>query len=162
MSILCDFEIRALAETTIFKFAPGLIRPGSLEVRLGSEFMLIESSASSECVPYPFAQHDEKSPYFVLPGQMVIAQTYEIFNLPPVLSASFQTWTRFGTCHAWLEPGHEGPVQVLIKNPRQLHSLPIWPEMELGQIVFYRMSQRPLHPGGFYKARNSPSRRQSE
>ena len=42
------------------------------------------------------------------------------------------------------DPGFYGSVMTLeLHNSRQLHPVPIWPGMKIGQMVFHLMSQPP-------------------
>ena len=45
----------------------------------------------------------------------------------------------------YADPGWNGSVLTLeLKNSRQLLPLPLYPGMKIGQMVFFRMSQKPV------------------
>jgi len=45
----------------------------------------------------------------------------------------------------YADPGWHGSVLTLeLKNSRQLLPLPLYPGMKIGQMVFFRMSQKPV------------------
>jgi len=149
--ILSDNEIRQLCEAGMVQpFDPALINPASLDVRLG-DLLLIESAASPDLVPYDLEDHSEGHPYLLVPGQFALAQTLEIFNLPAHVAAQFMlksSRAREGLEHlmaGYCDPGWYGSVLTLeLHNSRQLHPVPLWPGMKIGQMVFHRMSQEPV------------------
>jgi len=151
MTILCDWEITALCENgMVTPFMGELVNPASLDVRLG-HLLLIESVQSSEMVPYPLDRHTEDGPYLLVPGQFVLAQTVEMFNLPIDIAAQFMlksSRAREGLEHlmaGYCDPGWHGSVLTLeLHNSRQLHPVPLWPGMKIGQMVFHRMSELPM------------------
>jgi dCTP deaminase len=149
--ILSDHEIRHLCLTCdlVTPFDPELINPASIDVRLG-DTLLIESAQSRELVPYPLHQHTEQNPYELKPGQFCLGQTVETFNLPEYIAAQFMlksSRARDGLEHlmaGYCDPGWHGSVLTLeLHNSRQLHTLPLWPGMKIGQMKLYRMSAIP-------------------
>ncbi len=149
--ILPDHEIRRLCEAgMVTPFDdPSLVNPASLDVRLGHQ-LLIESCESPQLVPYPLDQHSEADPYLLQPGQFVLAQTVETFNLPPTVAAEFRlksSRAREGLDQAlavWADPGWHGSVLTMeLRNNRQLHAIPLWQGMKIGQMVFHRMAATP-------------------
>lgn len=152
MTILADHQIHALCSRgMVTPFDPALVNPASLDVRLGGT-LLIESAQGPELVPYPLDDHDEANPYWLQPGQFVLAQTLERFKLPEVVAAEFRlksSRAREGLDQAlavWADPGWSGSVLTMeLRNNRQLHPIPLWPEMRIGQMVFHQMSSLPEH-----------------
>ena len=149
--ILSDHEIRHLCLTCdlVTPFDPELINPASIDVRLG-DTLLIESAQSRELVPYPLHHHTEQNPYEFKPGQFCLGQTVETFNLPDHIAAQFMlksSRARDGLEHlmaGYCDPWWHGSVLTLeLHNSRQLHSLPLWPGMRIGQMKLYRMSAIP-------------------
>lgn len=131
-------------------FDPTLVNPASLDVRLG-DALLIESVQSTDLVPYPLEQHSQENPYLMRPGEFVLAQTLEVFNIPVDIAAQFvlkSSRAREGIEHllaGFADPGFNGSVMTLeLHNSRQLHSVPIWPGMKIGQMIFYVMSEVPI------------------
>jgi dCTP deaminase len=148
--ILCDFEILNLCQQGMVQgFDPELINPASLDVRLG-DTLLIESAESPELVPYPLDGNCSADPYLLRPGQFVLAQTREVFNIPANIVGEFRlksSRAREGMDQAlavWLDPGWHGSVLTLeLRNNRQLWSQPLYPGLKIGQVIFHRMSQPP-------------------
>jgi dCTP deaminase len=149
--ILEDASILALIKAGAIENADlELVNPASLDVRLGPN-LLIESAESLELVPLSIAHHSPVNPYWLVPGQFVLAETMEVFNMPESVAGQFalkSSRAREGLEHllaGWIDPGFSGSVLTLeLKNARQLQRLPLWPGMRLGQIVFHKMAHTPL------------------
>lgn len=144
-----DHEIRTLCEHgLVTPYEPSLINPASLDVRLGAS-MLIESAESPEMVPYPFGDHSEDAPYLLAPGEFVLLPTLEFVQIPEHLDAQFvlkSSRAREGIQHmlaGYLDPGFCGVITLELQNSRQLHSIPIWPGMKIGQLKLSPLRSRP-------------------
>jgi dCTP deaminase len=151
VTTLPDWQIQNAAhDGLIVPFNPDQLNPTSHDVLLGG-MLLIESAEGPELVPYPLQDHTEAEPYLLRPGQFVLAQTMETFNLPDTIAAEFRlksSRARSGLDQAlavWCDPGWHGSVLTLeLRNNRQLHPVPLWPGMRIGQMVFHRMEELPL------------------
>jgi dCTP deaminase len=149
--ILPDFQIAELCRAgMVTPFNPDLLNPASLDVRLG-DTLLIESAQGREMIPYPFHKHHELDPYLLMPSQFTLAPTMEAFNLPDTIAAQFMlksSRAREGLEHlmaGYCDPGWSGSVLTMeLHNSRQLHPIPLWPGMKIGQMVFHRMAAPPL------------------
>ena len=147
--ILPDFEIRRLCEAGMVEpFDPALVNPASLDVRLGHT-LLIEGAESRAMVQFPFHLHSEEDPYLMVAGQFVLAPTLEFVRVPETCNAQFvlkSSRAREGIEHllaGYLDPGFHGVVTLELHNSRQLHAVPIWPGMKIGQLVFSQMLAPP-------------------
>lgn len=148
---LADFQIAELCRAgMVSPFDETLVGPASLDVRLG-DTLLIESAVGPELVPYPLGHHSQERPYLLVPGQFVLAETLETFNLPDWLCVEFKlksSRAREGADHALAgfgDPGwHGSRLTMELKNNRQLHPIPLWPNMLIGQMVFRKMDAVPL------------------
>lgn len=153
MAILPDWRICALCtgpSPMVAPFDEQLINPASLDVRLGDQ-ILLESCEGPALVPYPLSDHDEGQPYWLRPGQFILAHTVEVFNLPDHMSAQFvlkSSRAREGLNNllaGWADPGWHGSTLTLeLQNVRQLQSVAIWPGMKIGQMVFHTMADAPM------------------
>lgn len=149
--ILCDWEIRALCEGGMVEpFDPSLVNPASLDVRLGDHLM-VEVEHSPELQLLSIAHLSEANPYWLAPGEFVLAETVETFHLPARVAAQFMlksSRARSGLEHlmaGYCDPGWHGSRLTLeLHNSRKLHNVPIWPGMKIGQMVFHQMSATPL------------------
>ena len=147
--ILPDHAIHQLCTAGMVEpFDPALINPASLDVRLGSQ-LLIESCQSPRLVPYPLEQHSETDPFLLQPSQFVLAATLEFVRVPDTCNAQFvlkSSRAREGIEHllaGYLDPGFHGVITLELHNSRQLHAVPIWPGMRIGQLVFSQMLAPP-------------------
>ena len=149
--ILSDTEIHDLITTQgmVQDHDPELINPASLDLRLGNLIML-ESVQNHQMIPLEISRYTPEHPYQLVPGQFVLAQTIETFNMPEDVAGLFflkssRAREGYENLHAgYADPGWHGSTLTLeLKNARQLQSLPIWPGLKIGQMVFFRMSQRP-------------------
>jgi dCTP deaminase len=151
MTILCDYEIKALCtDGMVQNYDEALINPASLDLRLGDTIM-IESAESLDMRPLSIAGRTADNPYELKPGQFILAQTIEVFNMPENIAGLFflkssRAREGYENLHAgYADPGWHGSVLTLeLKNSRQLLPLPLYPGMKIGQMAFFRMSNMPI------------------
>jgi dCTP deaminase len=152
VSVLADWEIRSLCQASqmVWPFDEKLLNPASLDVRLGLNLM-IEVRDQPELMRIDISERTEDDPYLLLPGEVCLAETIEQFNLPDSISAQFVLKSSrardfYGHMLAgWCDPGWHGSKLTLeLKNERRYHSLPLYPNLKIGQMVFFRMSAIPL------------------
>lgn len=150
--ILCDWEIRALCEgqSMVEGYDPALVNPASLDVRLG-HLLQVERRFSSGMRMVCISGRTQERPYWLHPSHFVLGHTLEVFNLPDNIAAQFvlkSSRAREGLEHllaGYCDPGWNGSVLTMeLHNSRRLHAIPLWPGMKIGQMVFHRMSSRPL------------------
>jgi dCTP deaminase len=150
--ILSDRDIAKLCrEGMITPFDEYLLNPASLDVRLGTNIM-IETKDSDELQLEELtpALITKDNPFSLHPNEFILAQTLEIFDIPDDICGQFalkSSLARAGFEHSlagWVDPGFNSSVLTLeLKNARQHRSVPLWPGMRIGQIIFMRMSSRP-------------------
>jgi len=148
--ILSDTEIHDLIEQGMVQhYQPELINPASLDLRLG-DLIMLESVESHQMIPLSIKDYTAEHPYQLVPGQFILAQTMEVFHMPEDIAGLFflkssRAREGYENLHAgYADPGWHGSALTLeLKNARQLQSLPIYPELKIGQMVFFRMSKRP-------------------
>jgi dCTP deaminase len=150
MTILADHEINTLANKGMVEnYKIDLINPASLDLRLGNLIML-ESVSSHQMIPLDISRYTVDHPYELVPGQFILAQTMETFNMPEDIAGLFflkssRAREGYENLHAgYADPGWHGSTLTLeLKNARQLQPLPIYPGLKIGQMVFFRMSTKP-------------------
>lgn len=152
--VLPDYQIRALCagehQPLAEPFDESLLNPASYDIRLNDD-LLIETVISPDMIPYPFHRHDEKNPYLLQPHQFVLASSLEIFHFPDNIAGQFllkSSRARSGLEHlhaGWIDPGfNRSRLTLELVNLRQLHPIPIWPGLRIGQICLQEMAARPL------------------
>lgn len=148
--ILSDTEIHDLIQQGMVQhYQPELINPASLDLRLG-DLIMLESVESHQMIPLSIKGYTAEHPYELVPGQFILAQTMEVFNMPEDVAGLFflkssRAREGYENLHAgYADPGWHGSTLTLeLKNQRQLQPLAIYPGLKIGQMVFFRMSQRP-------------------
>jgi len=148
--ILSDTEIHDLIhQGMVHHHQPELINPASLDLRLG-DLIMLESVESHQMIPLSIKDYTAEHPYQLVPGQFILAQTIETFVMPEDVAGLFflkssRAREGYENLHAgYADPGWHGSALTLeLKNARQLQPLPIYPGLKIGQMVFFRMSQRP-------------------
>lgn len=150
--ILNDLEIERLCkeQAMVLPFSSDQLNPASYDVRLGNQIM-IESVASSDFVRTPIERFTKENPWLLRPGQFCLASTEELLNMPEDVAGQFALKSsrgREGYSHAlsaFIDPGFHGSRLTLeLHNIRQVHPIPLYPRMLIGQIVFHRMYGTPL------------------
>lgn len=150
MSLLPDHLIRyqCIRRSLVVPFDPDLLNPASLDVTLGS-LLLVEVEHTSALQPLDIAHTSQANPFLLEPGEFVLAQTREMFNIPDDIAARFalkSSRAREGIQHAlagFADPGFHGAVMTLeLKNMRRLHSVAIWHGMKIGQMTFEQLASQ--------------------
>jgi len=118
------------------------LNPASYDLLLGNEIM-IESAVSDDLVRVDISEYCQEDPYYLRPGQWILAETWETFNMPNDVAGLFvlkssRAREGFEHSHAGLaDPEWYGSKLTLeLTNARQLRSLRLWPGMKIGQMVF--------------------------
>jgi len=151
MAVLSDWEIRLKCDGSqmVWPFAPELLNPASLDVRLGDHLM-IESTESPELKRIDISGKTKNDPYLLLPSEFCLAETLEQWDIPADISCQFvlkSSRAREGLNHllaGWCDPGWHGSKLTLeLKNERKHHPLPLYPGLKIGQMVFHEMSSVP-------------------
>lgn len=151
MSYLPDHEIERLARdhAMIVPYRCEQLNSASYDVRLGDELM-IESLGSSRFVRQTIRGYSEASPWLFGHGQFCLSCTEEIINMPDNVAGHFTLKSsrgREGYSHAlsgFIDPGFHGSRLTLeLHNILQLHDIPLYPGMLIGQIVFERLESTP-------------------
>lgn len=88
--------------------------------------------------------------YNLQPGAFVLAQSQQVFNLPPYISAEYKlksSMARIGLEHlnaGWCDAGWNGSVLTLeLKNMTRFHNIGLEAGVGIGQIVFFKHTPVP-------------------
>lgn len=161
IKMLCNcYDIIDFIEAGILVNArPEAINATSIDVHLG-QFILVEripdhTRESGLPAIVSLAQKDqlsmqkidlkEQETFLLRPGQFILAQTQEIFNLPNNLSAEYKlksSMARIGLEHlnaGWADAGWTGSVLTLeFRNLTTFHEIELKYGDRVGQMVFFR------------------------
>ena len=155
MTILADFQIRQLMSRRpplVTPFDESLVNPCSLDCLLGDEIMIESAQTPEMTTKLSIADTTKDDPFLLKPGQFILATTRETVTIPDDLSAIFMlksSRAREGIEHShagFIDAGFSGTITLEISNVRQLHPLPLWAGMKIGQLVFSRLDEIPLNP----------------
>lgn len=159
MSLLSYDDLLLIAlDGVISPVLPGAINSTSIDIHLG-QFVLFEQRPDHENrtialrdrTPLTQGQLDLKREPFVLnPGEFILAQSVETFNLPNTISAEYKlksSMARIGLEHlnaGWCDAGWNGSVLTLeLKNMNRYHAIKLHYGDAIGQMVFYRHAEVP-------------------
>lgn len=150
-------ELCGLVDDGVIDANPALINGASIDVRLGQTLLLeqrrpdnavIDLSRREAMATQRFEM--DATGYKIPPGQFLLAETIETFNLPDDIAAFFllkSSMARAGLEHSqagFADPGWHGSVLTMeLKNLTQHYYLHLRPGMRIGQIVFFRVQPVP-------------------
>jgi dCTP deaminase len=149
--ILHDREIRRFCEEErmIVPFDLDQLNPASYDLLLGNEIM-IESAVGDDLIRVDISDCTKEDPYWLRPGQWILGETWETFNMPDDVAGLFflkSSRAREGFEHShagFADPQWNGSKLTLeITNARQLRSRPLYPGLKIGQMVFFLMAGVP-------------------
>ena len=158
--ILNDVTIRLLSQTKpwdgeakplIAPFREEQLNPASYDVVIGNSIKVQERESQDPWdfltpawVSVDISRQSKENPYFLEPGEAILAETEEIFNLPNNLSCMFKLkssrarelynhmFAGFG------DPGwHDSTYTLELINQGMHNCLPIYPGLKIGQVIFW-------------------------
>jgi len=133
------------------------VNGASIDVTLGSIVMCecpveegVVVNLAQKGTPKMVSKNISSTGIVLAPGEFILAQTEQIFNLPPNVAAEFKlksSAARAGLQHAvagWADPGWNGSVLTLeLTNTLRHHYLRLDAGMKIGQMIFYRVTPVP-------------------
>ncbi|MEJ5927750.1 dCTP deaminase [Corynebacterium sp. H128] len=162
--LLSDRDIRAAIDTKelgIEPFAPEMIQPSSIDVRMDRFFRVFNNSKYTHIDPKQ--QQDEltseievkdNEPFILHPGEFVLAATFEKFTLPPHLAGRLEGKSSLGrlgllthSTAGFIDPGFSGHITLELSNVANL-PIALWPGMKVGQLALFKMSSPAETPYG--------------
>ncbi len=162
--LLSDRDIKADLDSgrvSLEPYAPEMIQPSSIDVRLDRYFRLFDNHK------YPFIDPAEDQPdltrlveakpdepFILHPGEFVLGSTFEQVTLPDDLAARLEGKSSLGrlgllthSTAGFVDPGFSGHVTLELSNVATL-PIKLWPGMKIGQLCFIRLSSPAEHPYG--------------
>ena len=142
-------------------YAPDLIQPSSIDVRLDRYFRVFENHRYPHIDPAieqpdltRLVETDGEEPFVLHPGEFVLASTYEIVSLPDDIAGRLEGKSSLGrlgllthSTAGWIDPGFSGHVTLELSNVATL-PIKLWPGMKIGQLCLFRTSSPAEHPYG--------------
>ena len=140
------------------------IGEASLDLRLGSEFLLLRRTDDSGLDPAEQAQSlvermqtrvrvDMGDRLWLHPGQFVLGATLEFLRLPPDLAAYVvgrSSWGRVGLIPAtaiFVQPGFAGCLTLELVNQGE-SPIALYPGLRIAQLVVHELPSATEHPYG--------------
>ena len=177
--LLSDRDIKAefdAGRIGLDPYAPEMIQPSSIDVRLDRYFRLFDNHK------YPFIDPAEdqpdltrlveaapNQPFILHPGEFVLGSTYELVSLPDDVAARLEGKSSLGrlgllthSTAGFIDPGFSGHVTLELSNVATL-PIKLWPGMKIGQLCFFRLSspaERPYGSGEYssrYQGQRGPT-----
>lgn len=169
--LLSHSELSALvARGVITNVVDDQINSASIDISLGPK-LLVETYKPQSMESRHYIRLREREPlnvremvpddngvFWLLPGQFVLAQSEQVFNLPNNISAEYKlksSMARIGLEHlnaGWCDAGWHGSVLTLeLKNMTNHHVIGLRPGDRIGQVVFF--AHEPVLPEHSYSAR---------
>jgi len=149
--ILVDWQLRdriARGHIKIDPYDPKLVQPNSIDIRLGNHFVWY-NPGEQVIDPYDKASvtadvgETHADSYILMPGQFVLAETFECIGLPDNIVATIEgksSIARLGvTLHqtgGWIDAGFRGTITLEMANVNA-RPVKVYAGMPIGQLVFY-------------------------
>lgn len=177
--ILSDGTLRRLLAEGSIVISPleeVQIQPASVDVRLGSTFLVFRRHHVTDIDPHRMTEElmepvtvEAGRPFILHPGEFVLGTTLERLTLPDDIVARIEGKSSLGRLglliHAtagFVDPGwRDGQITLELSNVAPL-PIRLWPGMRIAQFSFMRMdapAQRPYgHPalGSRYQGQSGP------
>jgi dCTP deaminase len=159
--LLSHDEIREFVMSGGMKHARlSAINASSIDIHLGNMILVEDSGSENAAMPiidYSKRQRPGMRPvvlgeegYILHPGEFILAQSVEVFNLPNNISAEYKlksSMARIGLEHmnsGYCDAGWHGSVLTLeFKNMLSDHAIRITPGDAIGQIIFFKHTAVP-------------------
>lgn len=152
MSLLSHDElVELVANGVIENVQPGAINAASIDIHLGRTILFEPAAPKGTIIDYSKRETLEwgrsvgDGHWDMYPGDFLLAQSVEVFNLPNNISAEYKlksSMARIGLEHmnaGWCDAGWNGSVLTLeLKNMLQHHTIRIRPGDAIGQMIFFR------------------------
>lgn len=150
---LVDFEIEreCILNALVVPYNKALLNPASIDVRVGGTARIERMEGDRPTwIDIDISAYSADLPYYVAPKEFVLVGTLETFNLTDTIAAEFRLKSSraregWNNCLAvWADCGWNGSVLTMeLINECRFHSLPLYPGLKIGQMIFHRCEQAP-------------------
>jgi dCTP deaminase len=162
--LLSDRDIAAEVASgrlSVEPWAPELVQPSSVDVRLDRFFRVFDNSRYTHIDPAlqqdeltTLVEPDGDEPFVLHPGEFVLGSTLEIVTLPDDLAGRLEGKSSLGrlgllthSTAGFIDPGFTGHITLELSNVANL-PITLWPGMKIGQLCLFRLSTPAEHPYG--------------
>jgi dCTP deaminase len=162
--LLSDQDIRKAIESgrvRVDPYAPELIQPSSIDLRLDRYFRVFENHRYPHIDPAVeqaeltrLVEAADGEPFVLHPGEFVLASTFEVVTLPDDVAARIEGKSSLGrlgllthSTAGWIDPGFSGHLTLELSNVATL-PIKLWPGMKIGQLCLFPCSSPAEHPYG--------------
>lgn len=160
--LLAHDEIEELLEMEVVEYAEvDNINSASLDIRLGFQLLVerplpywtpdsnshLHTVSLRDRDPLNMRTYDLKKegPFYLYPGEFILAHSHEVFNLPANISAQYalkSSMARIGLEHlnaGWCDAGWNGSSLTLeLKNITRYHVIKLEHLDRIGQLIFFK------------------------
>jgi dCTP deaminase len=147
MTILCDRDLMALMRDGLIEDPDyALINPASIDIRVGHNVILEDDSDKLANSGMNRKQTLPSDGMYVWPGQLVLVDTFETFNVPNGYAMDLRlksSTARRGWNHSlafWADPGFRGKLTMEINNSLKRGPLMLVPGQRFAQIIVHKLS----------------------
>lgn len=130
------------------------INSASIDVRIGNKILLESPAASTLELNRYNSKHLTQitirdTGYLIRPGQVFLANSLEILELPNNIVAQFVLKSSIGKLFinqilsTHIEPGFKGNITLELLNWNEQHSIRITPFAKIGQFIFHEVEAVP-------------------
>jgi dCTP deaminase len=125
-------------------FDVALINPASLDIRIGTSIKVMKHGwfLAPEFLGVDLSEYAEGLPYWIYPGDRLLAASLETFKLPPFLTGTFKLKSSRGRefwqhiMAGFADPGWNDSKLTMELINLSHSPLPIYPGLKIGQMVF--------------------------
>ncbi|GAB3572978.1 dCTP deaminase [Amycolatopsis endophytica] len=162
--LLSDRDLRKELEAGrlgIDPFAPAMLQPSSIDVRLDRFFRVFNNSQYTHIDPKlqqdeltSLVEKDADDAFVLHPGEFVLASTFELVTLPDDLAGRLEGKSSLGrlgllthSTAGFIDPGFTGHITLELSNVANL-PITLWPGMKIGQLCLFRLTSPAENPYG--------------
>jgi len=150
--ILSDRELRRRGHELLEPFTEAFVNPASIDICIGKTLIEEDISIDDGGRQFDLDLRTKDNPYWLLPGQFVLVATLERLKVPLDLAMDLRlksSRAREGYSHLlafWFDPGWDGIGTLELTNVNQYRSLPLYPGLRIGQVIYHRLTEAPERP----------------
>ena len=162
--VLSDRDIRkAIQDGRIYidPYEDALVQPASIDLRLGSKFLIFKRTQQPLIDPRQSVDHftekieiDEAVPFMLHPGEFALGVTLEEIHLPADIVGRLDGKSSLGrlglvvhSTAGFVDPGWKGRLTLELSNVNNL-PVTLYRGMKIGQISFTRLTGPAERPYG--------------